>query len=195
MDKNFSGAEGTREGIVAAIKMEAERRKKEPRLLLYDTAAFLLSLVFSRFHLLFGSYPLALSFIAVTPKRVWITLFGAIVGSLSRGRFGVIHAMICIIVVFLRIIISGGDKKENRAALFSEAPLVQGADLLKEDDRIPREPGPGRGVDLNMGRQFVFAHAAGDRRGDHGGTVAIADIVLYDQYRAQPALLTADDRG
>ncbi len=124
MDKNTSGELKIRDGIVAAVKLEVEKRKKEPKLLFYDIIYFALNFVFSRFHLLFGAYPLAVAFLAVTPMRVWISLLGALVGSISRGKLGIIHAIINIIVVLLRIIISGGDaKKEEKSALFNE-PLI-----------------------------------------------------------------------
>ncbi len=124
MDKNASGEVKMREGIGAAVNLEIEKRKKEPKLLIYDFLFFALAFVFSKFHLIFGAYPLGVAFLAASPVRVWVSLIGAFIGSVSRGRLGIIHAIISIIVVLLRVIISGGDaKKTEREALFSE-PLV-----------------------------------------------------------------------
>ena len=126
MDKNASGELKIREGITTAINLEMEKRKKEPRLLLYDLLFFTLSFVFSRFHLLFGAYPLGVAFLAATPARVWVSLLGAFIGSVSRGRLGIIHAIISIIVVLLRVIISGGDsKKSEKSTLFSESLVLR----------------------------------------------------------------------
>ena len=126
MDKNTSGELKVREGIAAAINMEIEKRKKEPKLLLYDSLYFALSFIFSRFHLIFGTYPLGVAFLAATPVRVWVSLLGALIGSISRGRLGVIHAIISIIVVLLRVIISGGNsKKTEKTTLFGESLLLR----------------------------------------------------------------------
>ena len=126
MDKNLSDGVKAHQGIAAAIRLEAERRKKEPKLLLYDAVHFAIAFVFSRFHLIFGAYPLAVAFLAATPRRVWISLLGALVGAISRGRLGIIHAMINLIVVFLRIIISGGDsRKTEKKLIFGESLVLR----------------------------------------------------------------------
>ena len=125
MDKNVNGNVSGRDGISAAIRLEAEKRRKEPKLLFYDFAYFALSFVFSRFHFLFGTYPLGLAFLAATPVRVWVSLLGALVGSISRGGLGVIHAIINIIVVFLRVVISGGNNRDEKRILFSEPLLLR----------------------------------------------------------------------
>ena len=126
MDKNASGELKIREGIATAINVEIEKRKKEPKLLAYDLLFFALAFIFSRFHLLFGAYPLGVAFLAATPVRVWVSLVGAFAGSLSRGKIGVIYAIISIIVVLLRVIISGGDsKKSEKSVLFGESLVLR----------------------------------------------------------------------
>ncbi len=126
MDKNASEELKIREGLVAAISLEIEKRKKEPKLIIYDFLYFTLSLIFSRFHLLFGSYPLAVAFLSATPVRVWVSLLGALVGAFSRGRLGIIHGIISIIVVLLRVIISGGEvKNSDKRELFKESLILR----------------------------------------------------------------------
>ena len=127
MDKNASEELRVREGFMAAINLEIEKRKKEPKLIIYDFLYFVLSFVFSRFHLLFGAYPLAVAFLAAAPKRVWVSLLGALVGAISRGKLGIIHSIISIIVVLLRVIISGGEAKssDNKTTLFKESLILR----------------------------------------------------------------------
>ncbi len=81
-----------------------------------------LGFLFGGCHLVFGSYPLGLGFVSALPCCVWPALLGAALGSLTLGRSGIIYAMICVLAVFLRVIISGGEKKEaqGEVSLFSE---------------------------------------------------------------------------
>ncbi|MBQ8688969.1 MAG: SpoIIE family protein phosphatase [Clostridia bacterium] len=105
---------GTREGrsffdgLVRMIKNEAKKRKNEKGALLFDVAIFLLSLFFARCHIAFGAYPLGAALVGVLPSRVWISLFGVLFGAFSLGRAGIIHAIIAVVIVFLRVIMSGG---------------------------------------------------------------------------------------
>lgn len=123
MDKNLE-ENAAPVGVVGAIKAELGERRREPRMIIYDALVFCIGFVFSRFHLLWGAYPLAISYIAAAPVGVWSALVGAIVGSISLGQNGIIYAMLSVIVVFLRVVISGGDGKKNEGrALFSE-PIV-----------------------------------------------------------------------
>ena len=126
MDKNASEELKVREGIMAAVNREIEKRKKEPKLIIYDFLYFILNFIFARFHLLFGAYPLAVAFLAASPKSVWVSLLGALVGAISRGKLGIIHAIISLIVVLLRVIISGGEAKgAEKSALFNEALILR----------------------------------------------------------------------
>ncbi len=102
------------------VKEGLEKRKQDSTTIFYDAIVLLVAFVFSRCHILFGAYPLANAFVAVLPRGVWLSLIGAVTGSLSLGKSGVIHAIISIVIVFLRIIISSGKTYHN---LFGE-PLV-----------------------------------------------------------------------
>ena len=96
---------------------------------LFDVFAALFAFLFARSHIIFGSHPLSLGFIAVLPSQVWLALFGSVIGSLTLGKHGIIYAMISVIVVFLRIIVSGTEKNEagekTRAPAFSESLLLR----------------------------------------------------------------------
>ena len=109
-------------GIGALIKSGIKKRREQSTALLYDIVVLLISFVFSRSHIAVGTYPLALSFVAVLPSNVWIALIGGVLGSLTLGKIGIIQAIIIVIVVFLRIIISGSER-HNDGAPFCE-PLV-----------------------------------------------------------------------
>lgn len=110
------------DGIRALIKSGVEKRQRDKGALLFDSAVLVVAFLFSRCHIIFGAYPLGIAFVAVLPSRVWLALVGAAVGSLTLGKAGVIHAIICIIVVFLRVIISGS-QKHGGVTVFSE-PLI-----------------------------------------------------------------------
>ena len=110
------------DGIGAMIKGELEKRRGDSKALLFDAVVVMISFLFARCHIVFGSYPLGVAFVAVMQRGVWLALIGAVVGALSLGKSGIIHAIISIIVVFLRIIISGSERRGEKT-LFSE-PLI-----------------------------------------------------------------------
>ena len=110
------------DGIGLMIKGEIEKRRGDSTSLLFDAVVLIVSFLFARCHIIFGAYPLGVAFVGVLPRGVWISLIGCVTGALSLGKVGVIHAIISIIVVFLRVIISGSEKREKRE-LFSE-PLI-----------------------------------------------------------------------
>lgn len=97
--------------ITSAIKVRG-RSREEP---VFDTVVFILALIFARTHLLLGAYPLGIAFTAALPGRVWIATLGAVVGALTMGSSGVLYAMVTLITVFLRVIVSGGDKKKAQS--------------------------------------------------------------------------------
>lgn len=103
------------------IKSEAEKRRTDKGALLFDVCVFVIAFLFSRCHLVFGAYSLGHAFVAFMSRGVFTALLGCVVGSLSLGKSGVINAIISVIIVFLRIIISGGEGEDK--ALFRE-PLV-----------------------------------------------------------------------
>ncbi len=91
--------------------------------LLCDVLNFLFALILARCHAVFGAYPLALGWLVCLPSGVWVALLGAVTGALTLGRGGVVYALVCLVAVFLRIIISGGGGRGEdvrRQPLFSE---------------------------------------------------------------------------
>ena len=103
-----------------------EARKNEctdKRHLFTDLAVFSIGFIFSRCHLLFGAYPVGLSFVSMLPKRVFPALIGCVIGALSMGENGMIFAAASAIAVFLRAIVSSGGKKGKE--LFSESLLLR----------------------------------------------------------------------
>jgi stage II sporulation protein E len=122
MENKNTETVGFFDGIGALVKSGVRKRRGDSTALLYDAVVLLISFVFARCHIVIGTYPIALSFVAVLPSGIWIALIGGVLGSLTLGKMGIIQAIVIIIVVFLRIIISGNDRNSEISA-FSE-PLV-----------------------------------------------------------------------
>ena len=99
--------------VVGTIKHSLEEARMKREAPLVDVVTFLIGFLFSRCHVVFGSHPLAIAFVAVLPTRVWIAVLGAVSGALTLGKSGIIYSLISVIVVFLRIIVSGTDKSED----------------------------------------------------------------------------------
>ncbi len=120
---------GARSGaIIGTIKHSIEEAKKKREAPLLDVITFFIAFIFSRCHVIFGAHPLAIAFIAVLPTRVWIAVLGAISGALTLGKAGIIYSMISVIVVFLRIIVSGSEKDDTERKYlkwFSEGLLLK----------------------------------------------------------------------
>ena len=95
-----------------------------------DITAFVVALLFARCHVVFGSHPLATAWLAILPSRVWIALAGAIVGSLTLGKQGIIYIVISLIVVFLRVIVSATDKPGEGKTKIPGARALFGESLL-----------------------------------------------------------------
>lgn len=96
-----------------------------------NLAAAVMGFLFGGCHIAFGAYPLGVAIVSALPSSVWLALVGASLGSLTLGRGGMIYAMICVLSVFLRIIISGGVSEKNQNELFSEPiPLRMSAALI-----------------------------------------------------------------
>lgn len=116
-------------GVVGSIKHSIEEAKTKREAPMLDVIVFFISFLFSRCHVIFGSHPLAIAFIAVLPSRVWISVLGAVSGALTLGKSGIIYSMISVIVVFLRIIVSGTDKSDDGEKVyfnwFSESLLLK----------------------------------------------------------------------
>ena len=118
------GGKGLFSRISSALKGALEKRQKNAVAPLYDVAIFAIALLFSRCHIIFGSYPLALGLISILPSGVWVAVGGAVVGALTLGRGGIVYAIIALIIAFLRIIVSGTDKPHKdgtEARLYGES--------------------------------------------------------------------------
>ncbi len=112
-------------GIGLLIKNEAARRREDSGAALLDIILFVVSFLFSRCHIAFGAYPLGISLVAMLSRGVWISLIGVVAGSISLGRSGVIHAIVALIVVFLRVVISGGEERREGKGIFSESLILK----------------------------------------------------------------------
>lgn len=124
MENKNTETVGFFDGIGALIKSGIRKRRNDSTALLYDVVVLLISFIFSRCHIVIGTYPLAISFVAVLPSGIWIALIGAALGSLTLGKIGIIQAIIIIIVVFLRIIISGSER-HSEGNPFSESLVLR----------------------------------------------------------------------
>ena len=122
MDKRKSEEVGIFGGIAAMLREEFSKRKNDGAAMLFDVIVFAVSFVFARYHVAFGTYPAGLAFIAALPRSVFTGLFGCVVGALTLGKTGVISAVIAVIVVVLRIIISGGGSGEG---VFRESSILR----------------------------------------------------------------------
>ena len=94
-------------GILSSIKHSIEEAKLKREAPLLDILSFFIAFLFSRCHLIFGAHPLSIAFIAALPSRVWRAVLGSVSGALTLGKSGLVDSMISVIVVFLRIIVSG----------------------------------------------------------------------------------------
>ena len=115
-------------GLVGVIRHSIEEAKMKREAPLIDVITFFIAFLFAGCHVVFGAHPLAIAFIAVLPTRVWIAVLGAVAGALTLGKAGIIYSMIAVIVVFLRIIVSGTEKEgDERVYLkwFSEGLVLK----------------------------------------------------------------------
>ena len=120
--------EGANEREVGFFKrlLDSERRRRmeDRSALIVDLCVLTLGLLFARCHVIFGAHPLGLALISVLPCYVWAAAVGSIVGALTLGADGLIYAIVTAITIFLRVIISGGGRRESDA-LFSENLLLR----------------------------------------------------------------------
>ena len=123
-----------KDGFISRIRKfatsVAREKRSESGALIYDLVTLSVGLVLSRCHLLFGAYPLGVAFVAVLPQRVISAALGAVVGSLTLGGGGVIFAIITVITLCLRAIISGVDRQQGGAVLFGENLLLRMSSAL-----------------------------------------------------------------
>ena len=102
------------------------RISKRSRALLIDGIFMLVSFLFARCHTLFGARPLALALISALPTHLFSSLAGAVLGSLSLGREGVVLSLVLAISLFLRLAISGGSQKPlTRSFRLKEGTLLR----------------------------------------------------------------------
>ena len=112
------------EKIRTAISEGIKRRRGDTLSLAYDVGIFVISFLFSRFHIVFGLYPLGGALLSVIPGGVFIALIGSVAGSLSLGRSGIIYGITAVITVFLRVLISNTDKEKTAASDLFKEPLI-----------------------------------------------------------------------
>lgn len=110
------------------IKDAVEQRRKTPYSIIYDAIIFTVALVLARRHLFFGAHPFGIAMLSLLPSYVWVALAGAVVGAVSLGGAGYVYAIITLIVVFVRVVTSGGEKSEGD--LFGEHLILRMAAAL-----------------------------------------------------------------
>lgn len=155
--------------FIKTIRTEATCRKNEKGAFATDVGVFLCAFFLAGRHIAFGSYPLGAALVAILPSRVWIALLGALTGSLSMGRVGIIHAAAVFITAFLRALISSGGARGEDERLFSEplimrlsavtigAFAVAGYEMLTEGFTLPSLLFGIFEVGLSLGFAFVFS--------------------------------------
>lgn len=109
--------------ITRSINDAIGQRRLSREAPIYDGAAFLAALIFSRTHIIFGAHPLGLGLLTALSSRVWMATLGAAVGALTMGGAGVLYAMVSLIAVFLRVIVSGGGKNKSEGGAFFRESL------------------------------------------------------------------------
>ena len=109
-------------GFLAGLQRGTESYGREA--LIENAVIFIIGILFSRCHLIFSAYPLGVALVSVLPTGVFTAALGSVIGSLTIGRGGVIYAMITVISLFIRLIISGGDRREG-SELFGENLLLR----------------------------------------------------------------------
>ena len=123
MDR-LDGDKKTRRGMIDRLRSAVELRKRDKAMAVYDLAVTLCAFLLSRTHVVLGAHPLGIALLSLLPSRVWLATVGAVLGSLTLGRGGIIYAMISVIVVFLRVIISGTSDKGGHA-VFGEGLILR----------------------------------------------------------------------
>lgn len=101
-------------------KKKGEAHSVRRALELADIVIFFVGAVLGRTHLAFGAYPFGIAFLCALPHHVFIGLAGTVAGALSRGKSGILFAMIAFISLFVRILISGAEKHSENGVMFRE---------------------------------------------------------------------------
>lgn len=112
--------------LSSLFRAEIDRRRGHTETLFYDILTFFVSMALSGCHIAFGAHPLGLALVAATPYRVLIVALGAALGSLFMGNGGIVYAMTAVIVVLLRVTVSGTEKRgEAPRGIFCEGRLLR----------------------------------------------------------------------
>jgi hypothetical protein len=85
-------------------------------------AALTVGLIFGRYHLIFGAYPLGIAAVSALPALVWPTLIGAIVGSITLGADGLIFAVCTAASLLVRLFTCKG---REDSPLFGEGLMLR----------------------------------------------------------------------
>ena len=75
-----------------------------------------------------------------------------------------------------------------------KAGFVDGSDLLEQHRAVFGKSAVCRAY-VDVRRDAAFIALACDSRGNYGGTVGVADVVLDDEHRTDTSLFRADDRA
>lgn len=115
---------------IEKLKENIDKTKKERKISLGGEgagvipimAALTVGLIFGRYHLIFGAYPLGIAAVSALPALVWPTLIGAIVGSITLGADGLIFAVCTAASLLVRLFTCKG--KED-SPLFGEGLMLR----------------------------------------------------------------------
>ena len=85
-------------------------------------AAVTLGVLFVRYHLVFGAFPLGIALVSSVPTLVWSSLIGVAAGSLSLGTEGIVYAFCALAAVAVRLFCSRGHEDSEP---FKESILLR----------------------------------------------------------------------
>lgn len=85
-------------------------------------AALTVGLIFGRYHLIFGAYPLGIAAVCALPALVWPTLIGAVVGSITLGADGLVFAACTAVSLLVRLFTCKG---REDSPMFSEGVMLR----------------------------------------------------------------------
>ena len=116
--------------VIEKLREEIKRSSKKKQITIKGEgigvipamAALTIGLLFGRYHLIFGAYPLGIAVVSALPTLVWPTLIGALVGSLTLGKDNLILAVCIGVVLLVRLFTCRGNKDEP---IFSEGIMLR----------------------------------------------------------------------
>lgn len=85
-------------------------------------AAVTVGVLFARYHLVFGAFPLGIALVSSMPTLVWSSLIGVAAGALSLGADGIIYAFCTLAAVAVRLFCSRGQENSEP---FKESLLLR----------------------------------------------------------------------